>query len=129
MLTHFQFAEAEGLTVEEVLYWAFKEKGLEIIKEEFQPIFIPLPESPPPEPADMAEVETIPPPPADWKGESEQNPSFRAIASLSPPVHRKIEPYGAAFLAHVRKSNHIIMVPCLIFIGSSQGSRPHLFRR
>ncbi|KAL6252287.1 Zuotin [Rhinocladiella similis] len=101
-----EWAESEGLTVEEALLLIFEDRGLEIIQEEYIPAFIPLPASPPPEPAEMAEVETIPPPPADWKGESEQNPSFRAIASLSPPVHRKIEPYGAAFLAHARRKAH-----------------------
>jgi hypothetical protein len=52
--------------------------------------------------AEMADGETIPPPPADWKGESDANPDFRALSSLSPPVNRKIEPYGASFLAYVR---------------------------
>merc|ERR1711939_979139 len=57
-------------------------------------------------PADMADVETIPPPPADWKGDSDANPSFRALSTLSPPVNRKIEPYGAAFLAYARRKRH-----------------------
>jgi hypothetical protein len=51
---------------------------------------------------EMADGEIIPPPPADWKGESDANPNFRALSSLSPPVNRKIEPYGASFLAYVR---------------------------
>ncbi|KAJ9496741.1 Zuotin [Exophiala xenobiotica] len=55
---------------------------------------------------EMADGEIIPPPPADWKGESDANPNFRALSSLSPPVNRKIEPYGASFLAYARRKRH-----------------------
>jgi DnaJ homolog subfamily C member 2 len=34
------------------------------------------------------------------------SPNFRALASLSPAVNRKIEPFGAAFLAHARRQRH-----------------------
>jgi DnaJ homolog subfamily C member 2 len=42
---------------------------------------------------------------AEWKGD-DGNANFRALGSLSPPVMRKIEPYGAAFLAHARRKRH-----------------------
>lgn len=32
--------------------------------------------------------------------------NFKAIGTLSPAVNRKIEPYGAAFLAHARRQRH-----------------------
>ena len=44
--------------------------------------------------------------PADWKGGSDENPNFKAIASLSPPVMRKVEPVGHAFLAFARRKRH-----------------------
>lgn len=44
--------------------------------------------------------------PADWKGGSDDNPNFKAIASLSPPVMRKLEPYGPQFLAFARRKRH-----------------------
>lgn len=50
-------------------------------------------------------IPTIPALPAEWKGD-EGNASFRAVGSPSPPVMRKIEPYGAAFLAHARRKRH-----------------------
>ena len=48
---------------------------------------------------------TVPALPAEWKGD-DSSPNFRAVGSLSPPVMRKIEPYGAAFLAHARRKRH-----------------------
>ncbi len=48
----------------------------------------------------------LPPLPANWKGGSDDNPNFRAIASLSPPVMRKVEPVGHAFLAFARRKRH-----------------------
>lgn len=54
----------------------------------------------------MAVGSLIAPPPAEWKGESESNPNFKAISTLSPPVSRQIEPFGAAFLAHARRKRH-----------------------
>ena len=42
---------------------------------------------------------------AEWKAD-EGNTNFRALGTLSPPVMRKIEPYGAAFLAHARRKRH-----------------------
>lgn len=50
-------------------------------------------------------VSTIPALAADWKGD-DGNTGFRAVGSLSSPVMRKIEPYGAAFLAHARRKRH-----------------------
>jgi DnaJ homolog subfamily C member 2 len=47
----------------------------------------------------------IPALPAEWKGD-DGNPNFKAIGTLSSPVMRKIEPYGAAFLAHARRKRH-----------------------
>jgi DnaJ family protein C protein 2 len=43
--------------------------------------------------------------PSEWKGD-EGNTNFRAVGTLSQPVMRKIEPYGAAFLAHARRKRH-----------------------
>lgn len=54
----------------------------------------------------MAQVETIPPPSAEWKGDSDANPNFRALGKISPPVMRKIEPFGAQFLAYARRKRH-----------------------
>ena len=48
---------------------------------------------------------TIPSLPTEWKGD-DGNSNFHSIGSLSPPVMRKIEPYGAAFLAHARRKRH-----------------------
>ncbi len=48
---------------------------------------------------------TVPSLPAEWKGD-DGNVNFRSVGSLSPPVMRKIEPYGAAFLAHARRKRH-----------------------
>ncbi len=42
---------------------------------------------------------------ADFKSDA-NTPNFRAIGKLSPAVNRKIEPYGAAFLAHARRKRH-----------------------
>ncbi len=50
--------------------------------------------------------DAIPPPPAGWKGDNDANPQFRALGQLSPPVMRKIEPYGAQFLAYARRKRH-----------------------
>lgn len=108
---HLQFARERGWTVEQTIRAlidanpAIAEDNL----EEENETAIPSPAEQyylvEAYPADMADVETIPPPPADWKGDSDANPSFRALSSLSPPVNRKIEPYGAAFLAYVRRKN------------------------
>ncbi|EXJ89706.1 DnaJ like subfamily C member 2 [Capronia epimyces CBS 606.96] len=54
----------------------------------------------------MAQVEIISPPSADWKGHSDANPNFRTLGKLSPPVMRKIEPFGAQFLAYARRKRH-----------------------
>ena len=40
---------------------------------------------------------------ADIKPES---PNFKALGQLSAPIKRKIEPYGAAFLAYARRKRH-----------------------
>lgn len=48
----------------------------------------------------------VPSLPPDWKGGSDDNPNFKAIASLSPPVMRKLEPYGPQFLAFARRKRH-----------------------
>ncbi len=111
---HLQFARERGWTVEQTIRAlidanpAIAEDNL----EEEDETAIPSPAEQyylvEAYPADMADVETIPPPPADWKGDSDANPSFRALSSLSPPVNRKIEPYGAAFLAYVRRK---ILIP------------------
>lgn len=50
-------------------------------------------------------ISNIPPLAAEWKGDDGSS-SFKAVGSLSPPVMRKIEPYGAAFLAHARRKRH-----------------------
>jgi len=52
------------------------------------------------------ETEVIPPLSAEWKGDSEANPNFRVLGPLSPPLMRKIEPFGAQFLAHARRKRH-----------------------
>jgi len=54
----------------------------------------------------MAQVATIPPPSTDWKGDSEANPHFKSLGKLSAPINRKIEPYGAQFLAYARRKRH-----------------------
>jgi DnaJ family protein C protein 2 len=54
----------------------------------------------------MAETATIPPPSADWKGDSDANPHFKSLGKLSSPINRKIEPYGAQFLAYARRKRH-----------------------
>jgi DnaJ family protein C protein 2 len=41
--------------------------------------------------------------PEGWKGDSPENPNFKALGKLSPPVMRKIEPSGPAFLAYARR--------------------------
>lgn len=46
------------------------------------------------------------PPSADWKGDSESNPNFKSLGKLSSPINRKIEPYGAQFLAYARRKRH-----------------------
>lgn len=56
--------------------------------------------------SEMATVDTVPPPPADFKGESDANPNFRTLGSLAPSIERKIEPYGAQFLAYARRKRH-----------------------
>lgn len=40
-----------------------------------------------------------------WKSD-EATPNFKNISTLSPAVNRKIEPFGAAFLAHARRQRH-----------------------
>ena len=42
---------------------------------------------------------------SDFKSD-DGTPNFRALGRLSPAVNRKIEPYGAAFLAHARRQRH-----------------------
>lgn len=54
----------------------------------------------------MAEAATIPPPSSDWKGDSDTNPHFKSLGKLSAPINRKIEPYGAQFLAYARRKRH-----------------------
>ena len=54
----------------------------------------------------MAATEVLPPPPGDFKGESDSNPAFRPLGSLSSSIERKVEPYGAQFLAHARRKRH-----------------------
>ncbi|RVX75466.1 hypothetical protein B0A52_00819 [Exophiala mesophila] len=54
----------------------------------------------------MAETAILSPPSADWKGDSEANPHFKSLGKLSAPVNRKIEPYGAQFLAYARRKRH-----------------------
>ncbi|KAK4936625.1 Zuotin [Elasticomyces elasticus] len=56
--------------------------------------------------AEMAATDLVSPPPADFKGESDANPAFRALGALSSSVERKIEPYGAQFLAYARRKRH-----------------------
>ena len=43
------------------------------------------------------------PMPEGWKGDSADNPNFKALGKLSPPVMRKIEPSGPAYLAYARR--------------------------
>jgi DnaJ family protein C protein 2 len=40
--------------------------------------------------------------PTGWAGEKD----FKAVHSLSAPVHREIEPVGPHFLAHARRKRH-----------------------
>ena len=44
--------------------------------------------------------------PKDWEGGSKDNPNFKAIGTLSPPVMRRIEPVGPHFLAYARRKRH-----------------------
>ncbi|ETN46213.1 uncharacterized protein HMPREF1541_00397 [Cyphellophora europaea CBS 101466] len=48
---------------------------------------------------------SVMPQPDSFKGD-EGTPNFRAIGTLSPAVNRKVEPFGAAFLAHARRQRH-----------------------
>ena len=48
----------------------------------------------------------LPPLPSDWKGDGEDSPDVRVPGRLSPPVMRKIEPVGPAFLAYARRKRH-----------------------
>lgn len=43
------------------------------------------------------------PMPEGWKGDSGDNPNFKALGKLSAPVMRKIEPSGPAYLAYARR--------------------------
>ncbi len=47
----------------------------------------------------------IPAPAADWAGDSDAN-NFRAIGKLSAPVMRKLQPFGASYLAYARRKRH-----------------------
>lgn len=49
---------------------------------------------------------TIPSLSADWKGESDGNPNFKAMGKVSAPIMRKIEPFGPSYLAHARRHRH-----------------------
>ena len=44
--------------------------------------------------------------PEGWKGDSEDNPNFKALGTLSTPVMRKIEPVGPHYLAFARRKTH-----------------------
>ena len=48
----------------------------------------------------------LPPLPVGWQGDSADNPNFKALGTLSPPVMRKIEPIGPHFLAFARRKRH-----------------------
>ncbi|RMD44671.1 hypothetical protein DV735_g250, partial [Chaetothyriales sp. CBS 134920] len=50
-------------------------------------------------------VATVPLAAADFKSD-DGTPNFRSLGQLSPAVNRKIEPFGAAFLAHARRKRH-----------------------
>lgn len=50
-------------------------------------------------------TEVIPTLSEEWIGDDGTS-NFKAIGTLSSPVMRKIEPYGAAFLAHARRKRH-----------------------
>lgn len=56
---------------------------------------------------EMAKYEDLPmagiPMPEGWKGDSPENPNFKALGKLSPPIMRKIEPSGPAFIAFSRR--------------------------
>ncbi|RMZ74866.1 hypothetical protein DV737_g5652, partial [Chaetothyriales sp. CBS 132003] len=52
-----------------------------------------------------AAVATVPLAAADFKSD-DGTPGFRSLGQLSPAVNRKIEPFGAAFLAHARRKRH-----------------------
>jgi DnaJ family protein C protein 2 len=54
----------------------------------------------------MSQTATIPPPTEEWKGDSDANPMFKSLGQLSPPVMRKMEPFGAQFLAYARRKRH-----------------------
>lgn len=56
--------------------------------------------------ATTQEEPTLPPLPEGWKGDSEENPNFRALGTLSAPVMRKVEPVGPSFLAWARRKRH-----------------------
>lgn len=55
----------------------------------------------------MTAAEALPmagfPMPDGWKGDSADNPNFKALGKLSQPVMRKIEPSGPAYLAYARR--------------------------
>ncbi|RMZ86283.1 hypothetical protein DV736_g6491, partial [Chaetothyriales sp. CBS 134916] len=52
-----------------------------------------------------ATVATVPLATADFKSD-DGTPNFRSLGRLSAAVNRKIEPFGAAFLAHARRKRH-----------------------
>lgn len=60
-----------------------------------------------PLPLDMTTTQSLPmagfPMPEGWKGDSADNPNFKTLGKLSPPIMRKIEPSGPAYLAYARR--------------------------
>ncbi|OAG37144.1 hypothetical protein AYO21_08679 [Fonsecaea monophora] len=55
---------------------------------------------------DMTSHGLVLPPTESWKGDGDDSPNFRSLGKLSPPVMRKIEPFGAQFLAYARRKRH-----------------------
>ena len=49
---------------------------------------------------------TLPRTPKDWQGGSSDNPNFKALGTLSPPVMREIQPFGPHYLAYARRKRH-----------------------
>lgn len=59
----------------------------------------------------------FPPKPEGWKGDP-GNPNFKTLGTLSPPVMRKIEPYGPHFLAFARRVSPCNQLPPPLLMNS-----------
>jgi hypothetical protein len=72
-------------------------------------------------------VVNFPRKPEGWKGDP-GNPNFKTLGTLSPPVMRKIEPVGPAFLSHARRVRSLAAA-CLLLLTNVETSWPYLLGR